>query len=147
MNANTNVESFSSLPNDVVTITNDVLPLSVDNDDSDEEVDAIDDLRMDNFIQNSEHEYSESEDSDLDNPPLPLPPPKPPDKEFDFKIDFGNEILVVRSAIVKFECIDARVKIDVFNDENDDLSYFMFVMFDKKFSLLFAERRIRSLIL
>nr|GEW08155.1 uncharacterized mitochondrial protein AtMg00810-like [Tanacetum cinerariifolium] len=115
--ANTNVESFSSLPIpiqdsdprqeeiNVVTITNDVLPLN-------------------------------SEDSDFDNPPLPLPPPEPPDKEFDFEIDFGNEILIVRSVIVKFECIDARVKFDVFSDKNDVLSYFMF---DKVFSLLSAE--------
>nr|GEX81069.1 hypothetical protein [Tanacetum cinerariifolium] len=62
-NDNTNVESFSSfpIPNqeseprqeeiDVVSVTNDVLPPS--NDDSDEEVDAVGDLRVDNFIQNS----------------------------------------------------------------------------------------------
>nr|GEX78580.1 hypothetical protein [Tanacetum cinerariifolium] len=123
----------------VIAITNDVLPPSVDNDDSDEEIDAVGDLRVDNFIQNSEHEYSESEDSDFDNPPVLLPPPEPPDKEFNFKIAFEKEISVVRSAIVKFECIDARVKFDVFNDENDDLSYFMFVIFDKMFSLLSAE--------
>nr|GEW03671.1 reverse transcriptase domain-containing protein [Tanacetum cinerariifolium] len=72
---------------DVVSITNDVLPPSVDN--SDEEVDDVDVLRVDNFIQNSEHEYSESEDSDFDNPPLLLPPPEPPDKEFDFEINLG----------------------------------------------------------
>nr|GEY85345.1 hypothetical protein [Tanacetum cinerariifolium] len=119
---------------DVVSITDDVLPPSVDNDDSDEEVDA-DVLRVDNFIQNFEHEYSESEDFDFDNPPVPLPPPEPPDKEFDFKINFGNEISVMKSAIVKFECIDARVKFDVFNDENNVLSYFMF----KEFSFLSAE--------
>nr|GEY82286.1 hypothetical protein [Tanacetum cinerariifolium] len=99
----------------------------------------MDVLRVDNFIQNSEHEYSESEDSDFDNPPIPLPPSEPPDKEFDFEINLGNEILVVRSVIVKFECIDARVKFDVFNDENDGLSYFMFVIFAKEFSLLSAE--------
>nr|GFD20928.1 hypothetical protein [Tanacetum cinerariifolium] len=69
---------------DVVFVTNDVLPPSVENDDSDEEVDAVDVLRVDNFIQNSEHEYFKSEDSDFDNPPLPLPPPELPDKEFDF---------------------------------------------------------------
>nr|GFB39932.1 hypothetical protein [Tanacetum cinerariifolium] len=147
--ANTNVESFSSLPIqdsdprqeeiDVIAITNDVLPPSVDNDDSDEEVDAVDVLRVNNFVQKSEHENSESEDSDFDNPPLPLPPPEPPDKEFNFEIAFDKEISVVRSAIVKFECIDARVKFDVFNDENDDLSYFMIIIFDKKFSLLFIE--------
>nr|GFB10435.1 hypothetical protein [Tanacetum cinerariifolium] len=55
MNYNTNEEI------DVVSITNDVLHLSVENDDSDEEVDAVDVLHVDNFIQNSEHEYSESE--------------------------------------------------------------------------------------
>nr|GFB21904.1 hypothetical protein [Tanacetum cinerariifolium] len=149
--ANTNVVSFSSLPipiqeSDshqeeiyVVTVTNDVLRPSVENDDSDGEVDAIDDLRVDNSISNSEHEYSESEDSDFDNPSVPLPPLEPPDEEFDFEIDFGVEILVVRNTIVKFECIDARVKFDVFNDENDDLCYFMFVIFDKMFSLLSTE--------
>nr|GEZ46679.1 reverse transcriptase domain-containing protein [Tanacetum cinerariifolium] len=141
-NDNTNVESFS-IPNseseprqeeiDVVFVTNDVLPPS--DDDSDEEVDAVGDLRVDNFIQNSEHEYSENEDSDFVNPLLSLPPPEPPDKEFNFK----KEILVVRNAIVKFECIYAKVKFDVFNDENDHLSYFMFDIFAKEFSLLFAE--------
>nr|GEX87188.1 reverse transcriptase domain-containing protein [Tanacetum cinerariifolium] len=61
-NDNTNVKSFSSLPFpiresdsyqeeiDVVSVTDDVLPPSVDNDDSDEEVDAVDVLRVDNFI-------------------------------------------------------------------------------------------------
>nr|GEX00553.1 hypothetical protein [Tanacetum cinerariifolium] len=70
-----------------------------------------------------------SEDSDLDNPLLPLPPPEPPDKEFDFEIDFEKEILVERNLIVKFECIDARMKFDVKND------VFKFIMF----SLLSAE--------
>nr|GEZ54153.1 reverse transcriptase domain-containing protein [Tanacetum cinerariifolium] len=50
-----------------------------------EEVDAVGDLRVDNFIQNSEHEYSENEDSDFVNQLLPLPPPEPPDKEFNFE--------------------------------------------------------------
>nr|GEY56001.1 reverse transcriptase domain-containing protein [Tanacetum cinerariifolium] len=129
-NDNTNIESFSSFsilnqesePRqeeiDDVSITNDMLPPS--DDDSDEEVDAVGDLRVDNFIQNSEHEYSESEDSDFDNPLLPLPPPEPPDTKFDFKINFQNEISVVRNAIVKF---DARVKFDVFNDENDNFMF------------------------
>nr|GEX33347.1 hypothetical protein [Tanacetum cinerariifolium] len=91
-NDNTNVESFSSFPIpiqesdphqeeiDVVSVTNDVLPPS--DDDSNEEVVAVDVLRVDNFIQNSKHEYSESEDSDFDNPSLLLPPPEPPDKGF-----------------------------------------------------------------
>nr|GFB62043.1 hypothetical protein [Tanacetum cinerariifolium] len=121
MNANTNVESFSSLPIpiqesdphqeeiNVVTITNDVLPLSVENNDSDEEeVDADGDLRIDNSNSNSKHEFFESGDSDFDNPSLPLPPPEPPDEELDFEKDFGNEISVVRNTIFKFECIDAK---------------------------------------
>nr|GEZ82004.1 reverse transcriptase domain-containing protein [Tanacetum cinerariifolium] len=119
---------------DVVTETDDVLPPGVENDDSDGEVDAVDDLRVNNSISNSEHESSESEDSDFDNSSIPLPPSDPPDKELDSKIDFGNEISVVRNTIVKFK-FDARVKFDVSN-ENDHLSYFMF---DKVFSLLSAE--------
>nr|GEW57846.1 hypothetical protein [Tanacetum cinerariifolium] len=142
--ANINVESFSLLPIpiqdsdprqeeiNVVTITNDVLPPRVENEDSDEKEVAVDVVRIDNFIQNSEHEYSESEDFDFDNPPVLLPPPEPPDREFDFKI----KILVVRNAIVKFECINARVKFDVFNDKNDVLSYLIYVIFDKMFSFL-----------
>nr|GFA80346.1 reverse transcriptase domain-containing protein [Tanacetum cinerariifolium] len=137
-NDNTNVESFSSfqIPNQeskprqeeigVVSKTNDVLPPS--NNDSDDEVDNRD-LRVDNVIQYSEHAYPESEDFNLDNPLLPLPPPEPPDKEFDFEINFEKEILVERNLIVKFECIDSRMKFDVEND------VFNFIMF----SLLSAE--------
>nr|GEV03393.1 hypothetical protein [Tanacetum cinerariifolium] len=102
----------------IVTETDDVLPPGVENDDSDGEVDAVDDLRVDNSISNSEHESSESEDFDFDNPSIPLPPPEPPDEEFDFEIDFGVEISAVKNTIVEFECIDARVKFDVSNDEN-----------------------------
>nr|GEZ72227.1 reverse transcriptase domain-containing protein [Tanacetum cinerariifolium] len=67
------------------------------------------------------------EDSDLDNPLLLLPHPEPLDKEFDFEIE--KEISVVRNLIVKFECIDARMKFDVENN------VFKFIMF----SLLSAE--------
>nr|GEU91938.1 reverse transcriptase domain-containing protein [Tanacetum cinerariifolium] len=142
VNANTNVESLPSLPilvqdNDsqreeihIITNTDDVLPPGAENDDSDGEVDAVDDLRVDNSISNSEHESSESEESDFDNPSVPLLPPKPPDEELDFEIDFGDEILVVRNT---------RVEFDVSNDENDDYSYLMFVMFAKVFSFLSTE--------
>nr|GEX90735.1 hypothetical protein [Tanacetum cinerariifolium] len=136
-NDNTNVESFSSFQisnqesephqEEIDVISDNVLPPR--DDDSDDEFDVDGDLRVDNVIQNSEHEYSESEDSDLDNLLLPLPPPEPPDKEFDLEIDFEKEILVERNLIVKFECIDARMKFDVEND------VFKFIMF----SLLSAE--------
>nr|GFB26515.1 reverse transcriptase domain-containing protein [Tanacetum cinerariifolium] len=118
-NKNINVESFSLLqiPNqeskpcqeeiDVISETYDVLPPS--NNDSDDEVDV----------------------DDLDNLVLSLPPPEPPDKEFDFEIDFEKEISVERNLIIKFECIDARMKFDVENH------VFKFIMF----SLLFAESK------
>nr|GEY42651.1 reverse transcriptase domain-containing protein [Tanacetum cinerariifolium] len=149
MNAETNVESISSslIPIqdndsqrekiDIITSTDDVLPPGVENDDdSDEEVDAVEELRVDNSISNSKHESSESEESDFNNPSILLPPPKPPDEELDFEIYFGDEISVVRNTIVKFECIDARVEFDVSNDENDDYSYFIFA---KVFSFLSTE--------
>nr|GFB26091.1 hypothetical protein [Tanacetum cinerariifolium] len=78
MCANTNVESFSSLPIpiqesdsrqeelDVVAITDDVLPPSVEIEDSDGEIDVVGDLRVDNSNSNSEHEYSKSEDTIFD---------------------------------------------------------------------------------
>nr|GEV52738.1 hypothetical protein [Tanacetum cinerariifolium] len=132
-NSDESISNHDTEEIDVVSVTNDVLPPS--DDDSDEEVDVVGDLRVDNFIQNSKHEYSENEDSDFVDPLLPLPPPEPPSKEFNFE----KAISVVRNAIVKFECIDARVKFNVFNDENDVLSYFMFVIFAKEFFLLFAE--------
>nr|GEU90601.1 reverse transcriptase domain-containing protein [Tanacetum cinerariifolium] len=140
VNANMNVESIPSLPIpvqdndsqreeiDIITSTDDVLPPGVENDDSD--------LLVDNSITNSEHEFFESEESYFEYPSVPLPPPEPPDEEFDFEIDFGDEISVVRNTIVEFECIDARVKFDVSNGENDDYSYFMIA---KVFSLLSAE--------
>nr|GEU94039.1 hypothetical protein [Tanacetum cinerariifolium] len=107
VNANTNDKSLPSLPIpvqdndsqreeiDIITSTNDVLPPGVENDDSNGEVDSIDDLRIDNSILNSEHEYSESEESDFDNSSVPRPPPKPPDAEFAFEPDAGKEIPVV----------------------------------------------------
>nr|GFA01554.1 hypothetical protein [Tanacetum cinerariifolium] len=82
---------------------------------------------------------SQREDIDIISSTVPLPPPEPPDEEFDFEIAVGVEILVMRNTIVKFECIDAKVKFDVFNNENDDLSYLMFMIFAKVFSLLSAE--------
>nr|GEW47345.1 hypothetical protein [Tanacetum cinerariifolium] len=64
-----------------------------------------------------------------DNPSVPLPHPEPPNEEFDFEIDFGDEILVVRNTIVEY--IDARIE---FDEENGDLSCFMFVISAKDFT-------------
>nr|GEW88448.1 hypothetical protein [Tanacetum cinerariifolium]GEW93348.1 hypothetical protein [Tanacetum cinerariifolium] len=87
------------------------------NDDSDGEVDAVDDLRVDNSISNSKHEFSKSEDSDFDNPSVPLPTPEPLDEEFDFKIDFGDEILVIQVAQKKvkkaFKNADLSLRVEL----------------------------------
>nr|GFB27114.1 hypothetical protein [Tanacetum cinerariifolium] len=54
---------------DIVTSTDELLPPSVENDDdSDGETDAVDDLRVDNSISKSEHQHSDDEASDFDNP-------------------------------------------------------------------------------
>nr|GEW48182.1 hypothetical protein [Tanacetum cinerariifolium] len=124
---------------DIVTETDDVLPSSVENnDDSEGEINVVEELLSDNSIPLTEDESSDSDHQD--DPSFPLPPPEPLDEEFDFEIDFRDEISVVRNTIVEFECLNPRVDFDVFNDENDDYSYFMFVIFAKVFSfLLFAE--------
>nr|GEU60693.1 reverse transcriptase domain-containing protein [Tanacetum cinerariifolium] len=150
VNANTNVKSLPSLPIpiqvndsqreeiDIVTSTDDMLPPGVKNDDDkDGEIDAVEDLRVDNSISNSEHEYSDDEESDFDNPSVPLPSPKPPDDDFDFNLDTGDEISVVRNTIVKFECLNPRVEFDVSND-NDDFYSFMFVIYFEVFSFLLS---------
>nr|GEZ31200.1 hypothetical protein [Tanacetum cinerariifolium] len=129
VNANTNVESLPSLPIpiqdndsqrekiDIVTSTDDVLPPGVENDDSDGEVDAVNDLRIDNSISSSEHESSESEDSDFDDPSVPRPPPEPPDAEF----SAGKEIPVVM------------------NDKDEDVDYFSFIfIYPEMFPLLLS---------
>nr|GFB49894.1 hypothetical protein [Tanacetum cinerariifolium] len=129
VNANMIIESLSSLPIpvqdsnsqreeiDIVTDTKDVLPPGVENDDdSDGEVDVVDDLRVDNSISNYAHEYSESEESDFDNPSVPLPPPKPPDAEFNFELDAEKGIPVVKN------------EKDEFDVSNDDYFPFMIVI-------------------
>nr|GFA07688.1 reverse transcriptase domain-containing protein [Tanacetum cinerariifolium] len=151
VNANTNVESLPSLPipvhdNDsqreeinIITSMDELIPPGFENDDdTDGEIDAVDDLRVDNSISNSEHEYSDDEESDFDNPSVPLSPPEPPDEELDFEIDFGDEISVVRNTIVEFECLNRRVEFDVSNDENDDYSSFIFVIYFEVFSFLLS---------
>nr|GEV11686.1 hypothetical protein [Tanacetum cinerariifolium] len=110
-NDNTNVESFSSFP--------------IPNPESEPRQEEIDVVSVTNdVLPPSDDDSDEEVDAvgDLH-------------KEFDFE----KEISVVRNAIVKFKCIDARMKFDVFNDENDVLSYFMFVIFAKEFSLLSVE--------
>nr|GEY50171.1 hypothetical protein [Tanacetum cinerariifolium] len=121
------IQDNDSQREEIDIITNmDVLPPGFENDESDGEVDALDDLRVDNSISNTEHEYSQSEESDFDNPSVPLPPPEPPNAE----THAGDEILVVMND--ELECLNPRDKLD------DDDDYFSF-MFAMVFSLLSAE--------
>nr|GEX08762.1 reverse transcriptase domain-containing protein [Tanacetum cinerariifolium] len=87
------------------------------------EIDAVEELHVDNSISNSKNELSDNEASDFDNPSFLRPPPKPPDVEFDFKLDTGEEISVVMNTIDELECLDPRDEFD-----NDDCFYFMFVI-------------------
>nr|GEY02814.1 reverse transcriptase domain-containing protein [Tanacetum cinerariifolium] len=141
VNANMIVESFPSsiIPVqdnesqreeiDIVTNTDELLPPSFENDDSEGEIDVFEGLHVDNSILNSENELSDNEASDFDNPSFPRPPPEPPDA--DFEPDSGEEILVVMNTIDELECLDPR---DEFDD--DDYSSFMFVIYSKVFSFL-----------
>nr|GEU77513.1 reverse transcriptase domain-containing protein [Tanacetum cinerariifolium] len=150
VNANTIVESIPSslIPVqdndsqreeiDIVTSTDELLPLGVENDDDSEgEIDAVEELRVDNSISNSANELSDNEESNFNNPSVPLPPPEPPDAEFDFKPDsIGDEILVVMYDNDELECLDPRNEF-----ENDNYSSFMFVIYSKMF--LFSPLRVR----
>nr|GEX79666.1 hypothetical protein [Tanacetum cinerariifolium] len=146
VNANTIVESIASylIPVqdndsqreeiDIVTNTDELLPPGVeDDDDSEGEIDAAEDLHVDNSISNSKNELSDNEGSDFDNLSFPRPPPKPPDDEFDFELDAGDEISVVMNTIDDLECLDPK---DEFDD--DDYSSFMFVIYFKVFSFLLS---------
>nr|GEU85796.1 reverse transcriptase domain-containing protein [Tanacetum cinerariifolium] len=75
---------------DIVTNTNELLPPGFEIDDSEGEIDVVDELHIDNSIFNSKNELSDNEASDFDNSSFPRPPPKPPDVDFDFELDAGD---------------------------------------------------------
>nr|GFB23091.1 hypothetical protein [Tanacetum cinerariifolium] len=119
MNANTIVESLPSslIPFqdndsqreeiDIVTDTDELLPLGFENVDSEGEIDA----------------------SNFDNSSFPQPPPEPADDEFDFELNYGEEIPVVMNDNDELECLNPKDEIDVStNDEDDDYFPFMFVI-------------------
>nr|GEU69538.1 reverse transcriptase domain-containing protein [Tanacetum cinerariifolium] len=96
VNANTIVESLPSslIPIkdndsqreaiDIVFGTDELLPLSFENDDYDSEgeIDVVEELLVDNFIPSSENKLSNFDHQD--DPLFPRPPSEPPDVEFDF---------------------------------------------------------------
>nr|GEY53333.1 reverse transcriptase domain-containing protein [Tanacetum cinerariifolium] len=148
VNANTNVESIplSLIPVqdndsqreeiDIVTNTDELLPTGFKNDDSEGEIDAVDELHVDNSISNFKNELSDNEASNFDNPSIPRPPSEPPDD--DFELDVREEISVVMNTIDELECLDPRDEFDVSNDENDDYYSFMFVIYPKAFYFLLS---------
>nr|GEY67730.1 putative reverse transcriptase domain-containing protein [Tanacetum cinerariifolium] len=140
VNANTIVESLPSslIPVqdndsqreeiDIATDIDELLPLGFENDDSEGEIDVVEELHVDNSISNSENELSNNEASNFDNLLFPRPPPEPPDAEFDFKSDYGEEISVVMNDNDELECLDPREEIDVSTNDKDDYYFpFMFV--------------------
>nr|GEY69081.1 hypothetical protein [Tanacetum cinerariifolium] len=129
---------------DIVTETEDVLHPSVENDDDDYDplLGEADLFLSDNSIPPGIENFADDPEGDIhfleelliddsilshelsdfnleENPSIPRPPPEPPDAE----TDAGVEIPVVMND----------------KDENDEYSSFIFVIFDKVFSLLFAE--------
>nr|GEY18040.1 hypothetical protein [Tanacetum cinerariifolium] len=133
VNANTIFESFPSslIPVqdndsqreeiDIVTETNDVLPLSVENkDDSEEDIHFLEELLSDNSIPLTEDESSDSDHQDDSS--FPQPPPEPPDTVFDFEPDLTEEILVLMNNNDELECFDPVGKID-----DEDVDYFPFI--------------------
>nr|GEY67020.1 hypothetical protein [Tanacetum cinerariifolium] len=152
VNANTIFESLPSLPIpiqdgdsqreeiDIVTKMDELLPPGFKNNDSEGEIDVVDELHVDNSISNSPNEFFDNEASDFDNPSFPLPPPEPPVAEFE--PDSGEEIPVV---------MNEKDEFDVSNDENDD--YFPFMLSSESFChilsvlrcfFLFSPQRVRT---
>nr|GEX03285.1 hypothetical protein [Tanacetum cinerariifolium] len=69
---NTSVDNESQRKEiDIVTNTDELSPLGFENDDSEGEIDAVEELHVDNSISNSENELSNNETSDFDNPSFP----------------------------------------------------------------------------
>nr|GFB54421.1 hypothetical protein [Tanacetum cinerariifolium] len=123
---------------DIVTNTDELLPPGFDADDSKGEIDAVEELHVDNSISNSENELWDNEACNFDNSSFPRPPPEPPDA--DFELDFKEEISVVMNTIDTLECLDPRDEFDVSNDDDDDYSSFMFVIYSKVFSFLLSAK-------
>nr|GEY50115.1 hypothetical protein [Tanacetum cinerariifolium] len=98
-------------------LSDNLIPPGIENfaDDPEGDIRFLEELLIDDSILSHESSNSNFED----NPSVPRPPP-------DAETNTGEEILVVMNDKDKF-------------DENDDNSYFMFVIFAKVFSLLSAE--------
>nr|GEW26700.1 hypothetical protein [Tanacetum cinerariifolium] len=105
-----------------LTDTNDVLPPSVENDDDSEgEIDVVEELLIDDSIPFPVNESS-------DDPSILRPPLEPPDAKFDLEPNSGEVISVIDKPN-KDECFDPGGEIDIpTNDEDDDYFPFIFVI-------------------
>nr|GEW18521.1 hypothetical protein [Tanacetum cinerariifolium] len=107
----------------IVSGTNELLPLSFENDDLKEEIYVVEELRVDNSISNSENDLA---DFNQDDPLFPRHPPEPPDAEFDLEPDSEEVISVVMNTIDED---DPGEEFDIFaNDEDDDFFPSIFVI-------------------
>nr|GFB96794.1 hypothetical protein [Tanacetum cinerariifolium] len=111
----------------ITTDADELLPPGFENNDSEGEIDVVEELHVDNSIFNSENELFDNEASDFDNPSFPRPPPKPPDAEFDFETDSEEEISVLINDIDELECLDPRDEFDISTNDDDHFT-FMFVI-------------------
>nr|GEV40652.1 reverse transcriptase domain-containing protein [Tanacetum cinerariifolium] len=116
---------------DIVSNMDELLPPGFENDDLEEEIVVLEELRIDNSIPNSKNKLSGNEASDFDNPSFLRPPPEPPDDKFDFEPNSGEVILALMNnndELNEDNCFDPGGEIDVFtNVEDDDYFPFMFV--------------------
>nr|GEV01317.1 reverse transcriptase domain-containing protein [Tanacetum cinerariifolium] len=143
VNANTIVESLTSslIPVqdnksqreeiDIATDTDELLPPGFENDDSEGEIDVVEELHVDNSISNSENKLSdnESSESNFDNPSFLRPPPEPPDDVFDLEPKVISAVMKNIDELNKDECFDPGGEIDVSsNNEDDDYFPLIFVI-------------------
>nr|GEU57627.1 reverse transcriptase domain-containing protein [Tanacetum cinerariifolium] len=110
---------------DIVTNMDELLPPSFKNDDSEGEINVVEELRVDNSISNFKNELSENEASDNDNPSFPRPPPEPLDDEFDFELNSREVISALMNNNDELECYEPGGEIDIFINVKDD-EYFPF---------------------
>nr|GEW98557.1 hypothetical protein [Tanacetum cinerariifolium] len=108
---------FTINPRPRPTVNADTIVDVENHDDSEGEIDVVEELLSDNSIPFTKDEASDSDYQD--DPSFPRPPSEPPDAEFDFKPDAKKEIPVV---------IYEKYEFDVSNDENHDYFPFMFVI-------------------
>nr|GEY94273.1 hypothetical protein [Tanacetum cinerariifolium] len=109
---------------DIVTNTDELLHPGFENDDLEEEIYVLEELRVDNSILSSENELFDFDHDDLS---FPRPPLEPPNDEFDFELNSREVISAVINNNDELECFDPGGDIDVSTNVEDD-DYFPFTL-------------------